>query len=283
MSKLTLGLIGIFILLILFISVSFTAKFLFKQHTNNEVKGFFNNIENHGEIIIKEDIKKLPKNVQLWLEYSGIVGKEKITSVRLKQKAYMRLEKDKSWMEVEAEQYFKTEEPGFVWNANIKMVPLIHISGRDKYNKGKGNMLIKPLSLFTIADSKGREIDQGSLLRYLAEMVWFPTASLNDYLTWEEIDKYNARVTMNYKGIKASGIFTFNDKNQIINFEAQRYGEFNGEYRLETWSIPIRNYKEFEGIKIPTKGDVTWKLNSGDFNWFNFEIIEVEYNKLIPY
>jgi hypothetical protein len=31
----------------------------------------------------------------------------------------MRLAKDKSWMPVQAEQYFTSEEPGFIWKANI--------------------------------------------------------------------------------------------------------------------------------------------------------------------
>lgn len=113
--------------------------------------------------------------------------------------------------------------------------------------------------------------------------MWFPTAALNEYLIWEEIDQYHAKVTMTYDEIMASGILTFNDKGQVINFEAERYGEFDGEIMLETWSIPVRDYKEFEGIRIPTKGDVTWKLDTGDFNWFNFEITEIEYNNYEKY
>lgn len=195
----------------------------------------------------------------------------------------MRLERDKSWMPVQAEQYFTLEEPGFIWKANIKAAPLFHIAGRDKYEAGKGNMLIKVLSLFTVADSKGKEVDQGTLLRYLAETIWFPGAAINEYLAWEEIDADNAKATMTYGEITASGVFTFNDKGEVINFEAERYGEFDGGTRLETWSIPVRDYKEFEGIRVPTKGDVTWKLDDGDFNWYNFEVIEIEYNKPAPY
>jgi len=276
-------LIVIVVLLALFIAGSFIAKFLFNQNVEKEIEEFFSKVENKDEIVTKTDISELPQNVQKWLEYSGIIGKEKITSVRLKQKADMRLEKDKPWMPVQAEQYFTLDEPGFIWKANIKAAPLIHITGRDKYENGKGNMLIKVLSIFTVADSQGKEIDQGTLLRYLAETMWFPTAALNEYLTWEEIDADNAKATMTYGEIMASGIFTFNDRGEVINFEAERYGEFDGETRLETWSIPVRDYKEFEGIRIPTKGAVTWKLDTGDFNWFNFEVTEVEYNKPMPY
>ncbi|SNS68969.1 hypothetical protein SAMN05446037_101732 [Anaerovirgula multivorans] len=283
MSKKTLMLTSIVVLVVAFTVTSSIASFLFKRNVEQEVKMLFSKVEDKEKIVTAEDIEGLPQNVQRWLEYTGVIGREKIVAVRLKQKADMRLGEGKPWMPVEAEQYFTSEEPGFIWRANIKVAPLIHIAGRDKYQDGKGNMLIKALSLFSVADSEGKEIDQGTLLRYLAETMWFPSAVLKEYITWEEIDEDNAKATMTYGGITASGIFTFNDKGEAIKFEAERYGEFNGKFSLETWSVPVRDYKEFEGIRVPTKGDITWKLDDGDFNWFNFEITEIEYNKPISY
>ncbi|WP_035054037.1 DUF6544 family protein [Carnobacterium pleistocenium] len=283
MSTIIFMLISIIILLVSFVTGSFIGKLLFNKNIKYEIKTLFSKIESSSEIVTKADIEVLPKNVQKWLEYSRIIGKKKILAVRLKQKATMRLDNDKQWMPVQADQYFTTDEPGFIWKASIKAAPLIHIVGRDKYWDGKGSMLIKLLSLFTVADSKGKEINQGTLLRYLAEMVWFPTAVLNEYLTWDEVDNDHAKATMTYKGITASGVFTFNDQGEVIKFEAERYGEFNKNFSLELWSISLRDYKEFDGIKVPAKGNVTWKLETGDFNWFNFEITEIEYNKPLPY
>ncbi|QUH26034.1 DUF6544 family protein [Serpentinicella alkaliphila] len=273
----------IVVLVVIFIAASTIASVIFKRNVGQEVQILFSKVENKGEIVTEDDIEGLPGNVQRWLKYSGVIGREKIVSVRLKQRASMRLGEDNSWMPVEAEQYFTSEEPGFIWRANIKVAPLINIAGRDKYHAGEGNMLIKPLSLLTVADAKGKEIDQATLLRYLAETMWFPSAVLEEYITWEEIDEDHSKATMTYGDITASGIFTFNEEGEAIKFEAERYGEFNGVFSLETWSIPVSNYKEFEGIRIPTKGEVTWKLADGDFNWFNFEVVEIEYNRAIPY
>lgn len=261
----------------------FMGKLRFNKNVKQEIVALFSNIKLKSEIVTKEDLENLPENVQRWLEYSGINGREKILTVRLKQKATMRLNKNKPWMSVQAEQYFTTEEPSFIWKATIKPAPLIHIVGRDKYWNGKGSMLIKFLSLFTVADSEGKEINQGTLLRYLAEMVWFPTAALNNYIIWNEIDDNNAQATMTYKGVTASGLFSFNDKGEVIKFEAERYGEFDKKFKLEVWSISLRDYKAFEGIMIPSNGEVTWKLKSGDFNWFNFEVTEIEYNVPLSY
>jgi len=282
-SKLKIVLVVSVVLVALFLVVSYTAKYVFNRRVENEIDELFSKVKNGNEIVTKDDMSGLPQNVIKWLEYAGVVGKERIVSAHVKQKAEMRLEEDQPWMSVEAEQYFTSDRPGFIWKANVKTAPLLHISGRDKYENGKGNMLIKLLSLFPVADSKGKEIDQGALLRFLAETMWFPTAALNEYLAWEEVDQYNARATMTYGEITAAGVFTFNDKGEIINFEAERYGEFDGEMRLETWSVPVRDHKEFGGIRIPTKGNVTWKLETGDFNWFNFEITEIEYNNHSKY
>ncbi|EDP67544.1 hypothetical protein CAT7_05333 [Carnobacterium sp. AT7] len=276
-------LIVVLIFIIIFVSVSFIGNLVFNKNVDNEIKVLFNKVKNKRSHISKADIEVLPQNVQRWLKYAQIIGKEKVTSVRLKQKATMRLEIDKRWMPVQAEQYFTTEEPSFIWKANIKMAPLFHIVGRDIYTEGKGNMLIKFLSLFNVANSKGKKINQGTLLRYLAEMVWFPTAVVNNFITWEEIDTKHAKATMTYKEVIASGVLTFNDKGEVINFEAERYGEFDNKFRLELWSISLYAYKKFDGIKVPTKGDVTWKLKTGNFNWFNFEVTQIEYNIPLPY
>ncbi|MEW6624923.1 MAG: DUF6544 family protein [Bacillota bacterium] len=278
MFKVIVVLISVLVIIGLLVTVSLIAGFQFNQSVKKEVKEFFSNVEDKNEIIKQADLAGLPLCVQKWLEYSQVVGTERITTVSSKQTAVMRLKEGQRWMPVAAKQYFTIDEPGFIWKARIKAAPLAYIVGRDKYYEGKGHMLIKVLSLIRVADSKGKEIDQGSLIRYLAEIVWFPTAALSSYITWEEIDANSARATMSYKGVTGSGIFTFNEKGEVVNFTAERYGEFDGEFVLATWSIPMMDYKEFNGIRVPTKGEVTWKLATGDFNWYNFEVVDIEYN-----
>lgn len=88
---------------------------------------------------------------------------------------------------------------------------------------------------------------------------------------------------MIYKGVTASGVFTFNDKGEVLNFIAQRYGDFDGKSRMEIWSCDMKEYKEFNGLKVLSQGDLTWKLKTGDFHWYHFEVKEMEYNKTAQY
>ena len=280
MQKATLIILSILVIIVILVTaVSFIAQAIFSRKVSKEVQELFKGVQNNKEIITKEDLAELPACVQRWLEYSQVVGKERIVAARSKQSAVMRTEQTKPWMTTEADQYFTVQEPGFIWKAKIKAAPLVHIAGRDMYYEGRGNMLIKVLSLVTVADARGAEMDQGTMLRYLAETVWIPTAALSEYIQWEEIDANSARATMSYKGVTASGVFVFNDRGEAVNFVAERYMDVKGKYVLETWSITMSDHKEFSGIKIPSKGQVTWKLKTGDFNWFNFEVKAMEYNK----
>lgn len=280
LSKLIRYILFIFVIIfILLIAASSISNYFFNRSANKEVVNLLSKNKGAAKKIIKKtDMNELPRSVQKWLEFSQVLGKERISKVRVDQKAKMRLKKEQSWMPLTAKQYFTTNEPGFIWIAKIKPAPLIHIVGKDKYINGKGNMLIKIMSLVTVADGEGKEVDQGTLLRFLAETVWFPTAALEDYIKWEEIKDNSAKATMTYGNIKASGIFTFGNNGEVKNFTAQRFKELDGKYSLETWSINLSNYKEFNGIKIPTKGEIIWQLADGDFNWYNFEVLNVGYN-----
>jgi len=285
MSRVAVIIVGILaVLIILFFVVSAAASSLFNRQVKKEVKELFENNPGHKkEIVTKADLAGLPQCVQRWLERSQVIGKERANTVRLKQRGVMRLKEDQPWMPVEAEQYFTVDEPGFIWKARVRMNPLIYFAGKDKYDQGKGEMNIKVLSLIPVVNARGNEMDQGALLRYLAEMVWFPSAALNSYLKWEEIDANSARVTMSYQGVTDSGIYTFDDNGDIVSFFARRYREENGRYILTDWGGVTKGYNEFNGVRISSQTDVIWKLETGDFTWFQCEITDIEYNKPLLY
>ena len=282
MIKIVLIIFGVIIVLI---AVSITiGNITFNKKVKNEVEELFSQSkETKPEVVTETDLEELPEPVQKWLKNSQVVGKAKIFAVRLKQKGLIRIKEGQSWMPTEAEQYFTIDEPGFIWKTKVKMAPLLYFAGRDKYYEGKGNMFIKLLSLITVVNASGKEIDQSTLLRYLGETVWFPTAALSNYIKWEGIDSNSARATMNYGGVTASAVFKFNEKNEVINFVCERYMTVNGHYVLENYSVHLKDYRELNGIRIPTKGEAVWNLKTGDFSYYQVEITEIEYNKPLVY
>jgi hypothetical protein len=116
----------------------------------------------------------------------------------------------------------------------------------------------------------------------MAESIWFPSSALNDYFTWDQISKNQARCTMSYAGVTATGIFAFAENGDILSFEAKRFMDRKDGLTLETWFVKTEEngYREFNGVRIPAVSSVTWKLKEGDFTWAKMEITELKFNNL---
>jgi hypothetical protein len=268
-------LIAIILLIILVAVAALIGKYSFDRMVSKEVAQLFKNASKEKpEKITEADIARLPEPVQRYLRYTKTVGKDKIQTVRLKQIGKIRMKPDAKWMPFEAEQYYTTDNPAFIWKANVKFAPLLWISGRDSYVDGKGNMLIKVLSLIKVVDGAGPALDQGALCRYLNEMMWFPTAYLNSYIKWEPMNANAARAIMTVNGITAWAVLKFDDEGKLVDFIAERYMETT----KETWSTPVSGYKEYNGIILPSGGKAVWNLKTGDFAYIELELVDIEYN-----
>ncbi|MCW7080577.1 MAG: hypothetical protein OCU16_05725 [Candidatus Methanospirare jalkutatii] len=282
MIKIVLIILGVIVALIA--SVCVMGNIAFTKKAKEEAKGLFRDGEEViPEIVTDEDIEGLPEPVQKYLKYTQIIGKEKIKTVRLKQSGNFRMKEDQKWMPIKAEQYFNVDSVEFIWIAKVRIAPLVSIYAKDEFIEGKGNLVVKLLGLIKVVDAKGYEVDHGEILRFLAECIWFPSAFLNDYIKWEAIDNSSAKATISHKGINASAIFHFNEKGEVTKITAKRYREVNGKFALEDWEGQIVEYKTFNGVIIPNKVNIIWKLKTGDFCYDKVEIIDVEYNKYSVY
>jgi Family of unknown function (DUF6544) len=81
-------------------------------------------------------------------------------------------------------------------------------------------MLIKAASLVTVADANGKEFDQGEMVRYLSEMIWFPSAFLEDNVSFEAVDAKSAHVILTHGGRTASGTLFFDPEGRLTEFAA---------------------------------------------------------------
>lgn len=272
-------------IVILLVSMSAFGSHQFNKMVQKETAVLFKNIDViDTSFITEKDIFHLPKIVQKWMKNSGAIGKPNITSVRLKQKGKMKTKPKGKWMPFMAKQYFNVETPTFIWTTKVENNPLLYMIGRDKLVDSKGEMLIKLNALIPVVNTGSNDkINQGVMVRFLAETCWFPSASLNDYIKWELMDDTSAKAVLTINNKSVSGIFRFNTKGNIISFETHRYFGGRKDAKLEKWVIDMIDYKTFNGIKIPNKCEVIWQLKEADFNWLNLEITDLEYNVLTPY
>jgi hypothetical protein len=267
-------------LLILGLAVSFSYS-SFRSQVDNEIvalysySGSFANKNYHSS-----ELAGLPEPVQRYFRYSLKDGQKYISYVRLKHGGLFRPSQSLDWMPIEAEEYFSTKNPGYVWYAEIRPIPYTWLSARDTYSQGKGNVLAKLFSGVTVANSEGKESDQSAMIRWLSEAVWYPTALLpSETIRWEEIDNRSAKAFFTDRGRTVVGIFHFNELGEITSFTADRFMDKS----LEKFEGRYSDYKKFLGMKIPTQADATWHLKAGDYTYVRFNVTKIEYEKAEKY
>lgn len=276
MWQIALGVIGALVLAGVITVVSGNCSF--RRNFNDMAKEVLSNQQPDRGIVTDEDLAGLPKPVQRYLRYSGIIGKEEVTTVRLRQKGVLRRSLKDSWKDLEAVEYYSVTPPAFVWLGQMAMGPFKVVAARDSYINGQGRMLIKMLGIKTIDDVTGQKMDYSCLLRYLNEMMWFPSAFLNDNIHWDAIDDTSARVTLTDASLIASAVMHFDEQGALTTFVSDRYHQVNGVYVKDTWETPITGYGEFNGLKLPIKGEAVWRTSGEDFTYIKAEITALEYN-----
>jgi hypothetical protein len=201
-----------------------------------------------------------------------------IRTARLTHGGTFRTKPGARWLPINGEQYFTLGRPGFVWDARVKLAPFLWIEARDRLLSGRGSMLVKLCSTFTIADSTGAQIDQGAALRWLAETVWLPYGFVGNSIRWEEIDQRSARMTLDAPE-PVSAVVEIDDDGKFARIDAMRYRVVGGGKAVLTpWRGICSSYREFNGLRVPSAIEVLWRLEEGDFSYARFQVTSLEYN-----
>jgi hypothetical protein len=250
-----------------------TATSRLHERTNDEARAMLVKAGGDASVVRAEELEPLPVPVRRWLTRAGVVGRPRAQTVRLRQRGAMHTSPGGAWFAVSAEQAFRADEPAFVWWMKGRVLPL---AGRDKLVDGEAEMHITAGGLKDVALARGPKVDQGALLRWLAEIIWFPSAALRPFLVWQPIDDTHANVTITDHGISADATFTIDPEGRVAAMDALRY--YGADGWLERWGGRMTEWKRIRGVEIPTRGEVVWHLERGAFTFFRWRILDVETN-----
>lgn len=228
-------------IVILLVSIMALAQYNFKKLVQQETAYILNQSEISNELIINEnDIKNLPVPIKRWLRQSGVMGKPFINLGELKQDVKIRMRPgEENWINATALQYTRVDNPAFIWTIDANVNDLLNFQGRDKFEYGKGQMLIKVNSLINLVNGEGEKLSEACMQRYLGEMVWFPSMALCPYISWKQINDTSAVATMNYQGTRGSVSFYFNSDGDFSKLIAQRYKDNEADARRYEWSVLV--------------------------------------------
>jgi len=225
----------------------------------------------HTEGVFREeDIAGLPTPVQTYFRHCGYIGTPKMSYINITyQDVDFLFDKDKP-LKIDYTQFNFVNKPNRIAYIDSSMYG-IPFEGLDSYVDGAGSMKGVIAKLFTLFHQTGKVMDKSSLVTFLSESLLIPNAALQDYIIWEAIDDFHAKATISCYGISTAGIFTFNEKGEMLSFttDDREAASIDGTSEKVKWSIVCGEYKEINGIKKPTLFQAVWNYDDGDVVYFN--------------
>lgn len=233
-----------------------------------------------SELITEDDLTHLPEPIQKYMNYIGIVGKPKVYSFHAVMSGEMKLDPDKDWAPVEVEQTSFIDDVSRLFYITM-IYNHISIRALHHYEDYNASMVIKILDLVKVADARGELMSSGETVTVFNDMCLFaPPTLIDQRITWEPIDDFNARGTFHNGEISVSAVLTIDEEGKLINFYSEdRYRSMTGDsYELAPWSTPISAYHEVDGMKMPQRAQAVWHLKGGEFAYADFTINELTFN-----
>lgn len=189
--------------------------------------------------------------------------------------------KPNQWKPFTSRQLYVTAPRGFLWDASIAMFSFLPIRVRDGYFLGRGTTTASLGGAIPIVDAGGRDaMADASLLRYLAEAAWFPTALLpGDGIEWTAIDDSTARVTLTDDSHRVSLDVHFGRVGGIVRVTGDRGREEKGKVIPTPWEGRFsEELLTVGGMRIPASGEVAWLLPEGRFTYWRGRVVNAGYD-----
>ncbi|HET9985710.1 MAG TPA: DUF6544 family protein [Longimicrobiales bacterium] len=234
-----------------------------------------------GGAFSRAQLEGLPAPVARYFAFALPEGRPPIRAARIRWTGEFQLRPGGGWSPFTAEQRFTTSPPGFVWDAAIRMLPLVPVRVRDSYIAGEGRMLGRIGGVVPVVGEGGTpEMAAGALARWLGEAAWFPTALLpGENVRWEPVDDSTARATVTDGPTSVSAEFHFGPGGEPTRMTALRYRDVNGTGVLTPFEGRYGDFGRREGVMIPLSAEVAWLLPEGRFPYWRGRPAEIEYDR----
>jgi hypothetical protein len=230
-------------------------------------------------MISERDLVGVPAPVQRFFRASGFIGEPHTVNARIMwREMLLRRSRNAPWMKLSCEQFESVPEPARIVLMRGSLAGVIPIEGRDKYQNGHGQMLIKLMNVFTLADARGRYMDESALVTILSELLFTPSFALQPYVVWTAIDDQSASAAMTDRGLTVRGVFHFNDADEFVRFDTEDRWQAGEPPRRIPWSAYVGGYQTRAGVRSPTEVSAAWHEPSGDFTYVRGTIESIVFN-----
>jgi hypothetical protein len=232
-------------------------------------------------------LAELPAPARAYLDRALRRRRSPVRTARLLHGGSFRPTLEGPSLPIAGRQFLSADPPGFVWWGRAHVAPGLWIDARDRCVAGRGGMRVSLESTLELADARGQEIDQGSLLRLLAEMAWMPTALVDPgYVSWSAAEGVppRARATLRVHEREVSAVFEFREDGLPAAVFAERHRDLGGgRSALTPWSGRLDDFREVDGLLVPHLLTACWHVGGREVPYARFVLERLEYDESVPF
>ena len=200
-------------------------------------------------------------------------GGETPRAVRISQTGEMWQKPGARSMRFTAVEELAVERVGFSWQARFRLAPLVTMRVVDELTAGEGSLRVALFGL-PVQRSSGEGTTLGQALRYLAELPWAPQAMVaNKELRWHEDRDGSTEVAAQIGDRLAAVRLHFDSDGDVVRTSAEARP---GTFGLRPWAGTFGDYALLGGVRVPTRAEVSWKLDDGPFVYWRGTVTSLE-------
>jgi hypothetical protein len=234
-----------------------------------------------GAPLTAADGAALPEAVQRHLHRSGAIGKPPVRSFHIVYDAVMSQRPGQAGMPGPAEQFNVVQPVRRLFFMASRMAGL-PVAVLHDYAGTEASMQVRVARLFKVADRHDAELARVETVTLLNDLCfWAPSALIGPQFAWREIGTREVEVAFTNGPHKVRARLLFDAGGDLLDFvsDDRAQAQRDGLLKPLRWSTPMYDRREFQGRRVPTRGEAIWHRPEGPFVYGRFSVRSVRFDR----
>ncbi|AKU15472.1 DUF6544 family protein [Luteipulveratus mongoliensis] len=235
-------------------------------------------------LLTESALRGLPEPVAAYVRRSGAVGRPRVTNFSATFHGRIRGGPTQAWMPFHGTQvntYWPRPQRVFIMDATKSGLP---VTALHLFAASTATMRVKLLSLVTVVDAAGPEMNRGETVTVFNDLVVFaPGAIIGAPIRWTLLDAQHVRGVFTDNDQSVSAVLTFNPQHDLVNFTSQdrsRASSDGKSFTRQGWSTPLSEHRDVRGRRVLAAGESRWHAPppEGEFTYVELAVDDIAYN-----